>query len=169
MEHQTKNTNTLYVEHVEMLFKQRVRYILHDLQCEPEYAHYCGDNGDYTDEQLSYLKDLIYDYKAACVELWEYYQQGKRSVFELTNWLEHYLNQWHVRLIWVEGVYNSLILNIDEYIADKKFEAMEEAHDEYMCEMAETSGMGYSYIESLQKERESIFGSDEDEDEDLPF
>lgn len=145
MEHQTKNTNTLYVEHVEMLFKQRVRYILHDLQCEPEYAHCCGDNGDYTDEQLSYLKDLIHDYKAACVELWEYYQQGKRDVFELTNWLEHYLNNWHVRLIWVEGVYNSLVLNIDEYIADKKFEAMEEAHDEYMCELAETHGMGYPF------------------------
>lgn len=167
MEHQ--NTNTLYVKHVEMLFKQRVRYILHDLQCEPDYAYYCGDNGGYTDEQLSYHKDLIHDYKAACVELWEYYQQGKRDIFELTTWLENCLNKWHIRLIWVEGVYNSLVLNIDEYIADKKFEAMEQAHDEYMCEMAETHGMGYSYIESLQEEQEKLSLPLEDEDEDLPF
>lgn len=133
-------------------FKQAVRYIISDLEELPQIAEAFGYKMTATEK--ADLKTIILRAKQYCIGLYEDYSSGRKDITCYVNELRsHFSAYFCTELLFVgdfygepvmdpgepEFSYNSLHVNHEEL----HFALMEERHDEYMCEMAETHGMGY--------------------------
>lgn len=173
-------------------FKTTVRYIVRDLEHCDEMRYFdCGDS--LTDDEKVDLNILISEVKSYCLDLYDDYVYGRKDIREYVHELKvHFSVYFNTELCFF--VYSEPAMSPDEppsaaynclYVDFEglHFSILEEQHDEYMCEMAETHGMGYTYIEDIMEERENAaYWSehrnvrDEDmmdipdfDDEDLPF
>lgn len=128
-------------------FKKNVRYILDSII---HYADYCPgmcEEEKIPDYQKDTLKKFERDFKAFCIELYEDVTKYVSKIGDVNKRMNDFLKQHHCRPIWVTDEHDCLpqFNSMHIYLYDLDFDYKEEAHDEYMAEMAETKGRGYDY------------------------
>lgn len=176
-----------YIDFHMKSFKQTVRAIKHDLECEPDYQYFCNSSL-LTDEEKKALDRLIEDFKEEAVQIYRGIKYGWRlswneseiyQVDHYEKYLDHFLTSHCCQTIWLrdefdDPKYNSVMLNFDELV----FMYKEIDHDNFLCEMAETHGIGYDMLEAqydVEEEQYDLLNQCfddeciEDLDEDLPF
>lgn len=139
-------------------FKRHVRSIVWDLENLPAMA--VEFEKDLTKAERDDLAEIIPRVKQYFIELYNDYVNGERDIRTYVKELKiHFKVCFHTELLFLARsepamspdeepthYYNSLSVNFE----DLHISLMEERFDEYMCEMAETHGMGYDVLDTWQ-------------------
>lgn len=145
-------------------FKKNVRYILDSIIHYADYYPGMDEEERISDYQKDSLKKFGQDFKAFCIELHEDVTKYVTKISGVCERLDKFLKDHHCRPIWLTDEHDYLPLfnsmSIDTYELD--FDYKEEAHDEFVAEMAETKGHGYGYFGFQEIDPESNLFEDFD-------
>jgi hypothetical protein len=141
-----------------MWFKRHVRSIVWDLE---NFSAIAADfNEDLTKAEREDLAVIIPRVKSYCIDLYNDYANGERDIRDYVKHLKiHFKVYFDIELLFLarpepaispdeepSHYYNSLHVNFE----DLHFSLQEEKYDDFLCEMAETHGMGYDTLDTWQ-------------------
>ena len=138
-------------------FKKTVRYIVSDMEDLPNIAAAFGYHMN--DVEKADLNSIMPEVKMYCIDLYRDYESGERDIRDYVRHLKtHFKVYFETELLFLSlsepamspddcpcAEYNSLHVNHE----DLHDSLQEKRYDDYLCELAETNGMGYDALDTF--------------------